>query len=50
MKRCKKCHSPLSLLKDVLICLKCGEAEQRKYRPKFQWPLKDKDYGDESLK
>lgn len=22
----------------------------RKYRPKFQWPLKHKDYGDESLK
>jgi len=22
----------------------------RKYRPKFQWPLKLKDYGDESLK
>jgi len=22
----------------------------RKHRPKFQWPLKHKDYGDESLK
>ena len=26
------------------------EEVNRKSRPKFQWPLKDKDYGDESLK
>lgn len=26
------------------------EEVKRKYRPKFQWPLKHKDYGDDSLK
>ena len=50
----RDCISKL-LLKNMINSLPVGKEKftvevKRKYRPKFQWPLKHKDYGDESLK